>query len=163
MSESPPVGPAAPDWEYLIAHHLPDRYCRTLGLRVRTRTYHVCARCTGELAGFTTLLVAFLLSPEFAHALSTPLGGVVLAFVPSVAWIDWLGQSVGPRESTNSVRLGSGALVGAALGGLVAFGLARQWLLFGSGLAVVGLYLAAAAVTLQRAGVLERVVAEHFP
>jgi uncharacterized membrane protein len=163
MSHGTPPDTGAPGWEYLIAHHQPDRYCRTLTLRTPSGTLHFCARCTGELVGFVGLALAFVASPVFARDLTTPIGGVVLAALPSLAWIDWLSQSVGSRESTNLTRLGSGGLLGVALGGLVVFGVTRDWLLFGTGLAVLATYLAAAALGLQWKGVLERVVLEHFP
>jgi uncharacterized membrane protein len=151
------------DWEYLIAHHFPDRYGRTLALRIGERTFHFCARCTGELFGFLAILTVFVTVPWFGAGVSTPLGGVILGSCPSVAMIDWLTQTVRSRESSNALRVVSGFLLGVAFGGLIAFGISRDWLFFALGLAVLGGYLTGAALVLYRTGTWRRVVADHFP
>jgi uncharacterized membrane protein len=158
-----PTNPTAPDWEYLIAHHFPNRYSRTLEIRPRGRAYHFCARCSGELLGFVAFFAVFLLLPEFAALRASPIVALILGICPVVAFVDWLTQTLRARESTNALRVASGALLGAAFGGLVAYGLTAHWLLFGLGLTVAGFYLATAMVVLYRTGAWNRVIAEHFP
>lgn len=163
-----PVEPASdvgrpPDWHYLLAHHFPNRYSRTISLRIGGRTYHFCARCSGELLGFVALLTLFLVGPGFGAAVSTPWAAVLLGICPSVSMADWLTQTVRGRESNNPLRVVSGFLLGVAFGGLVAYGLSRQWLFFGGGLVVLGAYLVGAAAQLYRTGSWRRVIEEHFP
>ncbi len=152
-----------PAWEYLIAHHLPARYGRTLTLRIGSRAYHFCARCTGQGIGFLLVLTLFLASPAFGTVASAPFALVVFGLLPSPALADWLWQSARSHESNNPVRVASGALLGAAFGGLVGYGLSGRWWLFGGSFALLGLYLALATLVLYRSGTMERVVAEHFP
>lgn len=151
------------DWQYLIAHHLPDRYDRTLTLRIRRQSYHFCARCTGELFGFIAMVTAFLGIPPFGNLVSTPMAGLLLGLCPSPALVDWLTQTVGSRDSNNLLRVASGALLGVSAGGLIAYGVTHRWLFLGSGVAVLGSYLTVAVVVLYRTGAWRKVVAAHFP
>jgi uncharacterized membrane protein len=154
---------STPEWEYLIAHHFPDRYSRTLELRRGSRAYHFCARCTGELLGFVGCLALFLAIPWFATVGSTAVAAAILGLCPAAALVDWLTQTTRSRESTNPVRVGSGALLGIAFAGLVAFAVTGNWILFGVGLAVVGSYLIIALVVLYTTDSWRRVLDEHFP
>jgi len=164
MPAEPPSGlPSPPDWEILIAHHFPNRYSRTIALRIRRRSYHFCARCSGELVGFLGLIVPFLALPSVGATFSSPFGGIVLGVFPSVPLVDWLSQTLGRRESTNGLRVASGILLGAAFGGLVGYGVTARWAYFGLGLGVLAGYLAIAAAVLYRTGVWQKVLAEHFP
>lgn len=163
MAGEPPSGPVVPDWEYLIAHHFPNRYGRTLSLKIGRRVYHFCARCTGQALGFLALLSLFAIRPPFEASAATPAVALVLAVCPAAALADWLTQAVRSRESNNFLRLASGALLGVAVCGLLAYGLTQNWLLFASGLAVLGLYLGLALLVLSRTGSMRRVVADHFP
>jgi len=163
MPGTPPTRPGPADWEYLIAHHFPGRYCRTLTVPVGARTLHFCARCTGELIGFVVVLVVFLVIPSFGAATSTPLAGVILGLCPSLAMADWLSQTVRSRESNNALRVTSGFLVGVAFAGLVGYAVSQRWLFFGLGVVVLSTYLAVAAFVLYRTGAWRKVVAEHFP
>jgi len=164
MPAEPPNGlPPPPDWEILIAHHFPNRYARTIPLRVRGTWYHFCARCSGELVGFLALLIPYLALPAVGNAVATPTGGIVLGLLPAVPLVDWLTQTTGGRESTNLLRVVSGVLLGLAFGGLVGYGLTERWLLFAAGFLVLGTYMAVAATVLYRTGVWQRVIAEHFP
>ncbi len=163
MSSEHPTPARAGDWEYLIAHHFPNRYNRTLQLRRSGRAYHFCARCTGELIGFGVYIALFLTFPGFASGSSTPLAATLIGIGPIVALIDWLTQTVRARESTNPIRVLSGGLVGAAFGGWVAFGVAQHWTLFALGTLMLGAYLAIAAGVLYWSGAWRKVLAEHFP
>ena len=125
--------------------------------------YRLCARCTGQALGFLALLSVLAMRPSVGSILVTPAVALVLGICPAAAMADWLTQAVRSRESNNFLRLGSGALLGVAVGGLVAYGLFRHWVLFGAGMAVVGLYLGIASLALYRTGSMRRVVADHFP
>lgn len=158
-----PSAVRTPNWEYLIAHHFPNRYSRTLELRVGGHSYHLCARCTGQLVGFLGVLILFLASPWFADVAVTPTAALILGLCPSASMADWLAQTTRSRESTNPRRVVSGIMLGAAFGGLIAYGISLHGLLFVGSLAVLGIYLALASLALSRTGSLARVVAEHFP
>jgi uncharacterized membrane protein len=160
---SPSEESGPPDWEILIAHHAPHRYGRTIAVRWGRRRYHFCARCSGEALGFLALIVAAALLLSFRDSLATPLVGIVLAIVPSVAWLDWISQTLGRRESTNPLRVVSGVLLGGSLGALIVYGATGRWLYFGAALAVLLAYLVSAAAVLLRSNVWQRVIAEHFP
>lgn len=160
-----PANPAspAPEWEYLVAHHQPDRYSRTLGLHWRGRTVHFCARCTGQALGLVAYGTAFvLLAGWYPGWFSTP-GQYLFAVLPLPAALDWLAQSVGRRESNNGVRLGTGLLLGIAYADLIALLVTGRWAFLLDGFAVFGLYLASIAVVLRVTGAWRRVVEEHFP
>ena len=163
MAGESPSGPVVPKWEYLIAHHAPHRYGRTLPLGIGRRVYHFCARCTGQALGFFALLSVFAIRPSFEATAATPAVALILGVCPAAAMADWLTQAVRSRESNNPLRLASGALLGVAGGGLVAYGLFQDGWLFASGLAVLGLYLGLASMALHRSGSMRRVVADHFP
>jgi uncharacterized membrane protein len=163
MSAEFPKGVRNPDWEILIAHHFPNRYRRTLELRIGELSYHFCARCSGQLLGFLTILSLFLVSPSFGILLSAPISAVTLGVGPSLPTADWLTQTVRSRESNNYLRVVTGITLGAAFGGLVVYGLSQHWLLFLSSLAMLGFYTAFTSLVLYRTGSLRGVVADHFP
>lgn len=163
MARGPSGAEPPPDWEYLLAHHFPDRYDRTFRLRVAGRSFHFCARCSGQLLGFVAILGPFLLAPRVGYLLSTPLAAVLLGLAPAVAMVDWLVQTVRSQESTNLRRVLSGGLLGAAFGGWVAYGVTWHAVLFAGGWVVLALYLALVCGVLYRTGAWRRVLAEHFP
>jgi len=161
-TDATPARPSA-DWEFLIAHHLPNRYSRTLSIRLRARSYHFCARCSGEVVGFVTTVVALGLISSAHLALLSPIGVLVLAVLPLVAWVDWISQTVGRRESSNRLRFVSGVLVGVSIAGLLSLVVLLRWELAGAGVLVVALYLGGALAVLRRTGAWRKVLAEHFP
>ncbi|MHB8351642.1 MAG: DUF2085 domain-containing protein [Thermoplasmata archaeon] len=160
----PPVEPSqSPEWEILLAHHGPERFHRTYRLPWGNPSLHVCARCTGELigiAGFLALLGATLarLIPLF-----DPPVQLLFALAPFPAALDWVTQSLGRRESTNHVRLFSGALLGASFADLLALAITGRWLLLLGGIVVAGLYVGAIGFVLFHTGAWRRVLEEHFP
>ncbi len=152
-----------PRWAYLLAHHAPERYRRTFAVRFRTRTLHLCSRCSGQLLGFVALLTVLFAVPGAASSLTVPWVLVAFASLPAPSAIDWLLQSTGRHESTNAVRLVTGALLGAAFGGLIALLVARDWVYLLGGVAVLAGYFGGLLVTLRYTGAWRRVLQEHFP
>jgi len=104
--------------DMLIALFVENAYLYMLGCHqrsdrsffVRSRQFHVCARCTGLISGLIASPLG-LLAPRFAF------GGFLLAIVLLV--LDGYTQLRGWRMSTNRIRLTTGFLVSAmALGAL---------------------------------------------
>ncbi|HEX7591282.1 MAG TPA: DUF2085 domain-containing protein [Candidatus Limnocylindrales bacterium] len=78
---------------------------RTKSFSWRTRTFFVCARCTGILLGYAAFLVLFVTGLAQANL---ALG--ILLNVP--AYIDGTVQALGIRQSNNKRRLVTGLLSG---------------------------------------------------
>lgn len=153
----------APRWEYLVAHHSPDRYRRTLRLSFHGRSIHLCARCSGQLLGFLGVLGTVFALAVLRAGVASPLALAAFALAPCPAAVDWFLQSTKARESTNPVRVTTGALLGAAFGGLLALPLSGQWLYFWGGCAVLFAYVFGIAAALRYRGAWRRVLEEHFP
>lgn len=156
-------GAAHPGWEYLIAHHQPHRYNRTLSLTLGPRRYHICARCAGQIVGILAWMGLLWLSVETRSAFFDLRVQWAFPLLPIPAALDWVSQSTGGRESNNSLRVLSGALLGIAGVDLVAALLLGHWLVFGVGLLVTAGYIAVILWVLYATGALRRVVEEHFP
>ncbi len=93
---------------YWRCHRRADR-----SFQVRNRQLHVCARCTGMLAGIMVFPLALFLRP-----IALP----VFAFASVILVMDGLSQMVGWRESNNALRFGSGlGFTTAGLAMLVAY------------------------------------------
>lgn len=163
MPAAPSLPPAPPDWEILLAHHGPERYHRTYRVPWRNSSLHLCARCTGELFGTVAFLA--LLGAALAHLLPLfdPPFQLPFALAPLPAALDWVTQSIGTRESTNPLRIVSGALLGAAFADLLALAFTGQWLLFLGALGVIAAYIGGIGFILYRTGSWRRVLEEHFP
>lgn len=159
---APPLS-ASPDWEILISHHLPHRYDRTFALPGRARAIHVCARCTGQLLGLVAFAILYLLRADLPVPLFVPTTQLLFALAPLPAAIDWLAQSAGRRESSNPVRVITGAFLGVAFADAVALLLTENWLLFAGAVLVFALYVATILSILKVTGAWRRVVEEHFP
>jgi len=153
----------APAWEYLLSHHLPDRFNRTIAIRGRYRTIHVCARCTGQLLGLIAWLAAFAGFAVMRLSIFDGRVQLLFAFFPLPAALDWFTQAVGGRESRNSLRIVSGVLLGAAFTDLVASILLARWTVVLVGLLVMVLYIVALMVSLRLSGAWRKVIADHFP
>lgn len=152
-----------PRWAYLLAHHAPERYRRTFAVSVRSRTLHLCARCSGQLLGFGALLAVFFGVPVASSSLSVPWVLVAFASLPAPAAFDWLLQSTGRRESTNGIRFVTGTLLGVAFGGLIALLISRDWVYFLGGVLVLAGYFLGLLTALRYTGAWRRVLQEHFP
>jgi uncharacterized membrane protein len=109
-------------WFLILSHHSFARLSHTFRISVGTRNVYVCARCTGIAIGMIAGLAYVNVLAEWFFQYP------VLIFVfTSPAAIDWLLQVFKWRESTNSRRLITGALIGQTyLVGLIA--LVRHWL-----------------------------------
>lgn len=160
---APPLPVASPDWEILVSHHLPHRYDRTFALSGRGRSIHVCARCTGQLLGIAAFVAVYLLRADLPVPLFVPTTQLLFAFAPLPAAIDWLAQSAGRRESSNPVRVVTGALLGVAFADALVLLLTENWLLFAGAVLVLGLYVATILSVLKVTGAWRRVIGEHFP
>ena len=150
-------------WEYLVSHHLPSRFSRTLRVRFGSRIIHFCARCSGQGLGVLVWLAVLFGSlathvPLFDARVQAPVA--LLPLVP--AW-DWVTQSVGRRESRNSVRIASGLLLGFAFADLLATIVSRHWILFVGGVLILTAYVVALTVILRLTGAWRHVLVEHFP
>ena len=150
-------------WEFLLSHHVPTRYGRTLRLAVGRRTIRLCARCTGQTVGALTFLLLCLTSVPLRSSLLLPTVQVLFDSAPLLAAFDWLTQSLGERESTNSLRVLSGFLLGMSFADVLYLLLAGKWSLFLAAVFVVALYVAALGVVLKVTGAWRYVLEEHFP
>jgi len=153
----------APAWEYLLSHHLPTRFNRTIAIRGRARTYHVCARCSGQFIGLLAWLVAFAALPLMKLSIFDDRVQLLFALLPLPAALDWITQAAGRRESRNSLRVLSGMMLGAAFTDLLASLVLARWTIVLVGLFVLLLYVLALMVSLRISGAWTKVIADHFP
>jgi uncharacterized membrane protein len=163
VERTSPSEPTPPEWEWLIAHHAPARYDRTLAAHWGGRTVHFCARCSGELFGIAALAGAVLLFPLLRVPLGAPVVDELLACLPAAAATDWLLQTVRGHRSTNPIRVATGFLLGVAFAGWALLALRGEWVGFAIGGAIFAAYVGAVAEVLRRTGSMARVLAEHFP
>ena len=87
----------------------------------------------------------------------------IVSLLPLLAAWDWTSQSLGRRESTNSLRLLSGVLLGIAFIDLLGLLVFRQFEMFLGGVLILALYFAGIAILLRVTGAWRRVLEEHFP
>jgi uncharacterized membrane protein len=152
-----------PAWEIMLSHHLPPRFGRTVALRLRTRTIHFCARCSGQVVGLLGFMTLFGVSLWQPLPLFTPSTQLLFALGPLAAAADWVTQTLGHRESTNSVRVLSGALLGFSVTDVTALILSERWELFAGAVLVFAVYLSAIFILLKVTGAWRKVLEEHFP
>lgn len=104
------------DWHLLLflllSHHPPEKLNRAIRLPFRGKNIYLCARCTGQLSGILSLLIAWFLGFEFPAWLYLPL----IAILPLSGVIDWVTQSCKLRESRNTIRVSTGFLLGVTKG-----------------------------------------------
>jgi uncharacterized membrane protein len=163
LSGLAPVGTDASASGYLLSHHHPQRYSRTLLLPLGRRNVRVCARCSGQAIGVVLGGVAVVLTASDPGTLFNLRVMAIAALLPLPAAVDWITQSIGRRESSNRLRLVSGAGLGFAGLLLVATLVTAHWEFFFGGLFVAAVYVASLAITLRVSGAWIRVVEEHFP
>jgi len=139
----------------LISHHPPAQYSRTIRIRLgRARALRLCARCTGEAAGLVFTLCAL------GHLTHVPTPGLLAMSVvlPIPAIADWSTQAMEWRESSNPIRLLTGALFAAGcvlIGLLVARG---AYVYSMAAMGIVGMEAALALRFLRRTGAIDRVM-----
>ena len=110
----------------ILSHHTEDYYNRTFTLSFRGREIHFCARCSGVFLSFIGALFYFLFAKiELEAALSL----ITAIFLAIPVTIDWGTQKLGYRESRNSIRFATGALLGTGIA-LLQFTYTIQWLTF---------------------------------
>jgi hypothetical protein len=95
--------------------------------------------------------------------LFTPSTQLLFALGPLAAAADWVTQTLGHRESTNSVRVLSGALLGFSVTDVTALILSERWELFAGAVLVFAVYLSAIFILLKVTGAWRKVLEEHFP
>ncbi|RLF11838.1 MAG: hypothetical protein DRJ98_02300 [Thermoprotei archaeon] len=101
---------AALNLEKLIAHR------HWVTVKVGSKSIRVCARCTGCIVGFFSLLFLTLhVNFEFFRALSPYLQLTVCLLLAMPAMVDWLTQTYGLRSSTNKLRIITGFLEGISV------------------------------------------------
>ncbi|MCI4323230.1 MAG: DUF2085 domain-containing protein [Thermoplasmata archaeon] len=150
-------------WEIILSHHLPHRYGRTIGVRIRGRTVRFCSRCSGQLLGAATFLLVALLRADLPFSLTALSVQLLFAGAPLPAALDWLLQSTGRRESSNPVRLLSGLLLGFSLTDVLFLLVTRAWLFVAGALLIFVVYVVAVLLVLRLTGGLRQVLDEHFP
>lgn len=105
------IAGGGPQWLRLpfrfLCHGIAERSLTLAGVPMP-----ICARCTGIYAGVLAGLTAFPLIPMLRESVMRV---VAFAAVTPLA-IDGLTQLVGLRESTNPLRLATGAAAGIAFG-----------------------------------------------
>jgi uncharacterized membrane protein len=94
----------------MFSHHPSERLHRTICLGFRGKKVYLCARCTGTFSSLIAVLVAYFIGLRFPLWLYLP----IISVLPITAAIDWLTQSCKLRESRNSIRAGTGLLLGIA-------------------------------------------------
>ena len=108
-----------PSLIYLItSHHPPCQLNRTWKLNLFGHRFFICTRCLGQYAAFIVTAVIGVI--EGLPVMDTWIISMIalLTVIPGV--IDWFTQTMGWRESSNSIRVLTGWLFGTALGVLVA-------------------------------------------
>jgi uncharacterized membrane protein len=128
------------DWRYLLflmlSHHPPERLHRTICLGFRGKNVYLCARCTGTYSSLIAVLVAYFIGLRFPLWLYLPL----ISVLPISATIDWLTQSGKLRESRNSIRVGTGLLLGIAEAHLLLLVINGMVSMFLVAMSIIGLY-----------------------
>src|SRR5258708_14182676 len=98
----------------MTAHHPPCQLNRTWHFNFCGHKLYFCTRCIGQYSGMILALFAML----FAGFKVTTIwnAGAYFLLLPFPATCDWFTQTMGWRESINSIRVLSGFLYGISLG-----------------------------------------------
>ena len=128
------------DWRYLLclmlSHHPPERLHRTICLGFRGKNIYLCARCTGTFSSLIAVLVAYFIGLRFPLWLYLPL----ISVLPIPVIVDWLTQSGKLRESRNSIRIGTGLLLGIAEADFLLLAINGMVSMFLAAMSIIGLY-----------------------
>lgn len=136
----------------VLSHHPPCQYNRTL----RIFNVRVCVRCTGIASG---VLFALLI----CHYFPVPfIAGIITGFIlPLPAILNFTLNELGITRNNTFKRMVTGIMMGLSLGIAFLSLLSEHWL---SGLMMILWILLlefAVALTLHRAGILEKFVKEY--
>ncbi len=124
----------------VLAHHTALRINRTIGVRVLSWEQRFCTRCSGQwmaTAAWVALMLAFRLE------IALPIWVAVLSLLPMPAFLDWITQTWGIRESTTTLRMLTGSILGIGVGFQVVAGVRLDWLAFVGGIGVAVVYVLA--------------------
>lgn len=121
----------------VLSHHSASRSNRTIAIRVLGREQRFCTRCTGQWAATAACVVAMLVFPVEVSLL---VWMVVLSFLPMPAFLDWITQTWGLRESNSPLRLLTGLALGTGVGLQVVAGVKFDWPAFVGGVGVAAAY-----------------------
>lgn len=136
----------------VLSHHPPCQYNRTL----RIFNIRVCARCTGIASGLLFALVLYNYFPVPFVA------GIIAGFLlPLPAILNFTLNELGITRNNTFKRLVTGTLMGLSIGTAILYLFSDRWL---SGLILILWILIlefAVALTLHRAGILEKFVKEY--
>lgn len=128
------------DWRYLLflmlSHHPPERLHRTICLGFRGKNIYLCARCTGTFSSLIAVLVAYFIGLRFPLWLYLPL----ISVLPIPVIVDWFTQGSKLRESRNSIRAGTGLLLGIAEADLLLLAINGMVSMFLVAMSIIGLY-----------------------
>jgi uncharacterized membrane protein len=149
--------------EFLLSHHLPERFDRTVSLPGSGGSVRLCARCTGQGAGAVAVLLVVALGGIARGPLFSPEVQVWFAIAPLAAAVDWVRQAVLGAESTTPRRMITGALLGAALLDTAILALSERWFELAIAVGVFLLYALAIMAILVSSGAWRTVLSEHFP
>ena len=121
----------------MISHHPPGRLHRTIGLGFRGKKVYLCARCTGIYSSITGIFITYIVGFRFPLWVYLPL----ILFLPIPSVIDWFTQSSKLRESRNSIRVGTGLLLGIPAGLFILLIINGMLFMFLISLIIIGAYV----------------------
>lgn len=121
----------------MISHHPPTRLHRTICLVFGAKKIHICARCTGIYSSIVGIFITYILGFRFPLWVYLPL----ILFLPMPSVIDWFTQSSKLRESRNSIRVGTGLLLGIPVGLIMLLFINGMLFMFSISLVIMGAYV----------------------
>ncbi len=107
------------------AHHPPCQLNRTWRFTIWGHKFYICTRCTGQYLGTLAALYLVLFGGFLVEGLLVKI--ILFGVFPLPATIDWLTQTLGQRESINSIRSTTGFLYGFSIGTSLACVLTLNW------------------------------------
>ena len=108
------------------------------------------------------LMLWLALGPLRPGVLAPPMQICIALFPLPAAW-DWTVQSLGRRESSNIVRVITGAMLAFAFCDVLLLVLLAKWTYLAIALGVIASYMLGIFLRLLSSNALRRVVEEHFP
>ena len=121
----------------MISHHPPARLHRTICLGFGAKKIHICARCMGIYSSLLGIFITYILGFRFPLGVYIPL----ILFFPMPSVIDWFTQSSKLRESRNSIRVGTGLLLGISAGLFMLLFINGMLFMFLISLVIMGAYV----------------------